>query len=79
MIKTRSEKESRSRVYVVKCDCTGLKGRWECENTGPAGDDRQDAARHALAAGWARISNRWYCPECQRDHLTPASASKTPL
>lgn len=72
MIKTR--KSADARLFFVKCDCTGLKGRWECENVGPAAGDREDARQTALQSGWSRISGRWYCPDCQRDHLAPKPA-----
>lgn len=77
MIKTR--KGTGGSVFFAKCDCTGLKGRWQCENTGPAADYRDDAKRVAMQSGWARISNRWYCPDCQRDHLAPRPLAQVVL
>jgi rubredoxin len=71
MFKQRKSADAVTRGYFVGCDCTGLKGRWQCENTGPSGGDRREAATVALQAGWSKIHNRWYCPDCQRDHLTP--------
>ena len=74
MIKVR--KSADTRLFFAKCDCTGLKGRWQCENTGPAAEDREEAKRLAFQFGWARISNRWYCQDCQRDHLAPKPAAE---
>lgn len=77
VIKTRKGQDVRQ--FFAKCDCTGLKGRWQCENSGPTRDDKDDAKQAAIRAGWARISNRWYCPACQLDHLAPRPAAQMAL
>jgi hypothetical protein len=77
MIKTRKSPDVR--LFYAKCDYTGLKGRWQCESSGPTAHYREEAKDAALRAGWARISNRWYCPDCQRDHLAPKPAAQTVL
>lgn len=77
MIKTRREQShNRPRVYFARCDCTGLTGRWSCENCAREGKDRQAAALQARNSGWVSQGAKWYCPECQRDGLVPSSNAK---
>jgi hypothetical protein len=77
MIKTcKSKTQDSRRTYVVRCDCQGRTGRWACENWGPPGGDREEARDLARASGWITIRCKWYCPDCQRDGLTPNSDSK---
>lgn len=79
MIKVRKTGASESsRMYFAKCDCEGLRGRWNCENLGPAAGDRREAGDVARTAGWIVVHLKWYCPQCQRDGLAPRPNGSEP-